>query len=344
MNNIIGKPHALKQVNLSLVRKAIKEKGSATRSEIVEATNISVTTVRTLLTEMLDNKEIIDAGYDESIGGRKAVRYELNKDRFFGVGLCTSGLSVRYIIVNICGEIQESGIFEIRGDGVKEICEFLDELFDRTEIRSIGIGVQGVVNGLEYQKMNLEGCLEKFSIGEIVRDRYNVPVVLENDLNAITFGFGRCYLKKFPEERCEDINMAYIYFEKNCLSAGFLSEGRILRGWNNFVGELGLFPIDDDRTLESLLASELDDQKYSKIVAKLIAGICCVLNPEYVAIGGESFRKECLSLIVEYYDKTLPDKMSAEILYAEDKWRDYYEGMAYLTAEQIFSEVLLIKG
>lgn len=82
MNNIIGKPNALKQVNLSLVRNAIKEKGSATRSEIVEATNISVTTVHTLLTEMLENKEIIDAGYDESIGGREAVRYELNKDRF----------------------------------------------------------------------------------------------------------------------------------------------------------------------------------------------------------------------------------------------------------------------
>lgn len=344
MKDILGKPHALKQVNLSVVRKAIKEKGSATRAEIAEATKISVTTVRTLLTEMLMNNEIVDAGYDESIGGRKAVRYELNKNRFFGVGLCLGSESIRYLTVNICGEIQDSGIIPPGNDAVEDICSFLDKLVDKIEIKSIGIGVPGIVNGLEYQRKNLEGQLEDHTIGAAIHERYGIPVILENDLNAITLGFGRCYLKEYPEEICENINMAYIHFDNDCLSAGFLSGGRVLRGWNNFVGELGLFPVDETRTLDDLLSSNLEDDRYSRIIAKLIAGICCILNPQYIALGGNDFRKECLPLINDYYDSTLPVKMSAEILYAEDIWHDYLEGIAYLTAEQIFADVMLVRG
>lgn len=342
-NQLMGKPSALKQVNLSAVRGAIMKNGSATRAEIANTTRISVTTVRALLTEMQENNEIIELGHDESMGGRKAVRYELNKNCFFGVALCLGGEKVRYLIVNICGEICESGAFEAEENPTGAVCDFLDGLVAKMKIRSIGIGVPGVVNGMCYERKSAGGKLESCPLGEVVHSRYGMPVVLENDINAIALGFGRCYLKSFPEESCENTHMAYIYFEKDCLSAGFLSSGRILRGWNNFVGELGLFPATSSQTLDELLALPLADKQYSSLVAKVIAGICCVLNPQFIAVGGSAFRKACLPLVSEYFYDTLPLKMSAEILYAEDKWHDYYEGMAHLTAEQIFVDVRLVK-
>lgn len=343
MENMSGKPNALKQVNLTAIRKAIKEKGSATRAEIVEATNISVTTVRNIITEMQNSGEIIEAGFDESIGGRRAVRYELKKDRFFGAALCLGNDEIHYLTVDICGEIYEKGIIAVENDIFESLCLFLDRLIERLEIKSIGIGVPGIVSGMTYKKKNTVGEMVTYSIGELIRKRYGVPVILENDLNAVTLGFGRCYLKQYPDEKCENINMAYIHFGKNCLSAGFLSGGRILRGRNNFAGELGLFPVDDFRTLDDVLTSGLNDDEYIKITAKLIAGLCCVLNPQYIAVGGENFRLSCLSSIIEYCIGIIPDKMTAEIVYAEDKWHDYYEGIAYLTADQIFADVSIVK-
>lgn len=342
-DNVMGKPNALKQVNLSMVRRAILEKGSATRAEIVEATKISVTTVRTLLTELQSDNELVEVGFDDSIGGRKATRYKLNEGRFFGVVLCLDGECVRYLTVNICGEICDTGVFATGGDPSAAICRFLDALCANTEVRSIGLGVPGIVSGMGYECKNAQGELEHYPIGEVLGSRYGVPVVLENDLNAIALGFGRCYLKLFPKERCEDVNMAYIRFDTGCLSAGFLSGGRILRGWNNFVGELGWFQLEDDKSLDDVLNSSVDDAAYANLVAKLIAGICCILNPEYVALGGTVFRKDALGLITERFSEMLPPKMSAEILYAEDKWHDYFEGMAHLTAEQIFADVRLVK-
>lgn len=342
-DNVTGKPNALKQVNLSMVRRAILEKGSATRAEIVDATNISVTTVRTLITELKNNDELIEIGLDNSIGGRKAVRYKFNEKRFFGVGLCLDGEDIRYIIVDIFGKICDTGMFAAKGNITMAICNFLDDICIKKEIRSIGIGVPGIVNGMGYERRNDKGELEYYPLGEVISNRYELPVILENDLNAIALGFGRSYLKSFPRERCEDVNMAYIHFDTDCLSAGFLSGGRILRGWNNFVGELGLFPLESTKTFDDVLASTIDDDRYIELVTKLIAGICCILNPEYVALGGVAFRMNCLSKIKERFKDMLPQKMSAEILYAEDKWYDYIEGMAYLTAEQIFSDVRIVK-
>lgn len=342
-DEVMGKPNMLKQVNLSMIRKAILEKGTATRAEIVAATNIGVSTVRTLLTELQQAGELAPVGLDESTGGRSATRYELNKERFFGVSLCLDGERVRYLTMNICGEIRESGLFAAENDAGAAICRFLDALWDKMEIRSIGIGVPGIVKGMGYERKNLQGELEYFPIGEVIHNRYGVPVVLENDLNAIALGFGRRYLKSYPKERCENVNMAYLHFDNDCLSAGFLSNGKILRGWNNFVGELGLFPMENNQTLDDVLASPIDDAAYARLVARLIAGICCILNPKYVALGGTAFRKDAMPLITECFNGTLPSNMSPEILYADDKWHDYFEGMAYLTARHIFTDVRLVK-
>ncbi|MEF9971375.1 MAG: ROK family protein [Oscillospiraceae bacterium] len=342
-DNMMGKPNALKQVNLSMLRRAILEKGSATRAEIVEATKISVTTVRTLLTELQSDDELVEVGFDDSIGGRKATRYKLNESRFFGVALCLDGERVRHLTVNICGEVCESGAFETEGDTTAAICRFLDKLCAKTEIRSIGIGVPGVVSGMGYERENASGAPACYPIGEVISRRYPVPVILENDLNAIALGFGRRCLKTFSEERWEDLNMAYLHFETGCLSAGFLAGGRILRGRNHFAGELGMFPMERGKTLDEVLASPLSDEEYANLVARLVAAVCCFLNPEYVALGGTAFRKSCLPLIIECFGGRLPTKMSAEILYAEDRWHDYLDGMAYLTAEQIFADVRLVK-
>lgn len=355
MNEITGKPHALKQVNLSAVRKAIKERASATRAEIVEATKISTTTVRKLLTEMQENNEIVESGFDESIGGRRAVRYEFKKNRFFGAALCLAGESVRYFIVNLCGEIQKSGTYPISGDVSESICALLEQLTATAEIKAVGIGVPGIVNGMSFQNKLMGGQLLNHPIGEIIQHRFGIPIILENDLNATAFGLGRRCLKTMSGETgsdgrgdsfaksCNGLNLAYVHFEKSCVSAGFISGGRLLRGAHNFVGELGLYPVDEHRTLDELLSSHLSDEQYTDIITRLFSGICCILNPRQIAIGGDYFRKDCLPAIKESFQRGLPGEMCAELFYTKDIWDDYSEGMAYLTADQIFSDVKLVK-
>ncbi len=199
MDTLTARPRLLKQANLSQIRRVIKRRGTSTRAEIAGETQISSTTVRSLLAEMMENGEIESIGHDKSSGGRKAERYRFKPDKYYGAAICISGSDMHGLLVGICGEILETVRLEFTGsDYEPAICAFLDELMARKDIKSIGIGVPGIVEGGAFwQGTGGSDELCRYDLGDRLAERYHIPVVMENDLNATAIGFGRCYAKEF---------------------------------------------------------------------------------------------------------------------------------------------------
>src|SRR5471030_2157131 len=100
MNNLSGKPQVMKKVNSALIKKILKEKGSATKVQITQDTGISVTTVRTLLEELIINKEITSLGLDDSSGGRRAERYALNLNDNISLSFYIQNEFINYALTN----------------------------------------------------------------------------------------------------------------------------------------------------------------------------------------------------------------------------------------------------
>lgn len=345
MNTITAKPHLLKQANLSLIRSAIKRKGTATRAEIVGETKISSTTVRSLLAEMMENGEIRSVGYDESSGGRKAERYGFKPDQYYGAAVCIRGSLIHGLLVGICGEILEITDIELTDDGYGQaVTAYLDELTARKNIKSIGIGVPGIVEGGAFWNgTGHHDGLYRNDLGDQLAMRYHIPIILENDMNATAVGFSCSYIKELPCKSPENINMAYLYLEKSCISAGLVVGGRVVRGARNFAGELGLIPMNDGRSLSEGLAEASEEGAYSNLMVRIICWICGILNPQYIVLGGPDLRMDCLKMISDGCSNMLPKRMSAKILYSADMWKDYHGGMAYLTASRIFDDIQFTK-
>ena len=173
-DRLTARPMLLKQANLSLVRKTIRDKNTATRAEIAQETRISSTTVRALLSEMMQNGEIESIGFDESSGGRKAERYRFRPDRYYGAALCMEGTKIYGLLVNTCGEITDTTELDIADRDIQEvITSFLDGLVKEKEIRAIGIGVPGIVEGGSYWKKSIHGDeWFKSDLGDILSERY----------------------------------------------------------------------------------------------------------------------------------------------------------------------------
>lgn len=345
MDHLTARPQLLKQLNLSFIRKSIKNRGSATRAEIAQDTKISSTTIRSLLNELLENQELESIGYDQSSGGRKAERYRFQPERYCCVAICISGNQLHTLLINIYGKIIETHIYHVTDDNYEQIIfPFLDELVTKREIKAIGLGVPGIVEGRNYWKKHLDqDNLFKINIGDHLFSRYGIPVLLENDIKAIALGFAQCYQKEFPDTKPEDVNMAFVYFDTASISAGFITEGRIIRGFHDFSGELGLIPMEQYQLLDASLAEPMDDNQYSHLVTQVLSWICAILNPEYIALGGPALRIDCIATISNLLYSLLPNQMMAEILYSEDIWCDYYHGMAFLTSNKIFDDIQLTK-
>lgn len=345
MDDLTARPQLLKQANLSLIRRTIKRNGTATRAEIARETKISSTTVRSLLAEMLQNGELESLGYDRSSGGRKAERYGFKPERYHGAAVCLSDGEATGLLVDVCGQIlQTTPLQAENGQFEAAVFAFLDELTRKKEIKAIGVGVPGIVEGgCAWRKDPHTEVFHKTDIGSTLARRYGLPVVLENDLNATAIGLGRCYERIFPREGAENTNMAYLHFEAGCVSAGFIVGGRVVRGWNNFAGEVGLVPTEGGKLLDERMAGPLSDGQYTSLAVQIVGWICGILNPRYIALGGPAFRKRCLGPIGDELAGLLPAHMQAELLYAADHWHDYCSGMAYLTAEKMFDDVHFIK-
>lgn len=345
MDALSAGPALIKQANLSMVRGVIRAKGTATRAEIVRETGISVTTVRALLAELQQDGELESVGHDASSGGRKAERYAFKPDRYYCAALCMTDTEAHGLLVNVCGEIVATAKLE-PGEGTLEeaAIAFLDGLTAEREIRSIGVGMPGVVDrGCFWRKCLRDEDLYRVELGETLARRYGVPVVMENDTKATAIGFGRCYEKEFPQEDPEHTNMAYLHFQWGCVGAGFVAGGRVIRGDSGFAGELGLVPMEGDRLLDECMSDPMDDARFARRVARILGWVCGILNPRYIALGGPDVRKECIGPIGDALSALLPRRMMAELLYTGDMWRDYHNGMAYLAAGKMFDEVQIVK-
>ncbi|GFZ32952.1 hypothetical protein CSC2_34780 [Clostridium zeae] len=347
MGNISGKPTTMKEINIGLIKKALKKIGAATRAELTESTGISQTTVRSLLEELLGSNEVIRLGLDKSSGGRRAERYALNLNESLVLSCYIRDRHIDYVISNTSREIIKDEYIEIESNNylfeIEKIIE--NSIKDGMAIKAIGIAVPGVVD-IDKRKYfygkKLSGW-EESNIGEYIEDKYNIPVVLENDLNTIAYGYGVQLIDKLHVDDLDILNMIYIHFTNAGVGSGIIVNGELVHGGNNFAGELGFMPIGNEgQYLQSIIESNPEEIKYVDAVSRLIATVNCVINPDIVVIGGEDFRNDLINSIIDNSKNYSANNIVPEIFLAENSRRDCIVGIVELTIKLMYSGIRLI--
>ncbi|GAB6167838.1 hypothetical protein JCM1393_02980 [Clostridium carnis] len=341
MKKLIGKPEELKKVNTSIVLESIKKRESATRGEIVKDTGISHTTVRNLLSELLEKDEIISIGLDKSSGGRRAERYTLNINKKYIVVFLITGEFLFYNIVNILGGIVKSDNIEIKENNIEEVMDsLLEKLFNKyKKIKAIGINVPGIINSNGYLTgKNIEKW-RQIEINKFIEEKYNIKVVMENDLNSAVLGFTDDYKMSLEKDKAKNLNIVYIHFSKLGVGAGILINDKLVKGKDNFAGELGFIPMKNSYVNE-LISKEISDNYYIEIVINIISILNCIINPNIIVVGGDDFR---YNLVEKIKEKNLQiNKINTEIIEIRDCNKYSMKGITKKTLEIINNEFKLI--
>lgn len=339
-----AKPQAMKKINTSLIIKQLKKMGSATKAELAEATGISATTIRSILAELVEENEVISLGLDESSGGRRAERYEINLNNRLALAVYLNNNNINYCISNSIGEIIEDRDVNSNCENYYEaIDDFLEKMLGKNKsIRAVSVGVPGVVEEGSYYAGKMLNDWREFNIGAKVEQKYNIPVILENDLNAISLGYSLNLMRKLHVDDLDILNMIYIHFTKAGAGAGIISNGKLVRGSRNFAGELGFLPMDHGQHLNYILSNKLDDDTYVDIVSRVIATVNCIINPDFVVIGGEIFKFDLQENIALKCNQYIANNIKPDIYFSKDSRNDYLTGLTHVSLETMNSEIKLI--
>lgn len=341
MKKIINNTMLVKQTNVELVTSVLRELGQATRSEIAQATGLSVATCGNIIRDLLKTGEIWEGELLESGGGRPSRRFIYNAN--YSMALCISVMSDRkshmldYAVVNLQGQIldkETSRHDSITFDTIDTLIE--GAIKKNKAIRAIGIGIPGMVRDGVVKYCDTE-ALNGIAIKSILQDKYNIEVLVENEMHLMVYG----YYKNNPI--IEDKSLAIVFAPENHLiGAGFIINGQILKGDSNLAGEINYLPSGLSRA--ELLKQSNDYDTFIPIIVRAIASIIPIINPAYLVLTGYLFKPEMLDLIRKQCGDIIPEEFLPQFLFHQDLEEDYLKGIISLTLETITGGIQLLRS
>ena len=316
----------LKEINIDLVKKALRAKEFGTKNSIAEATGLSVGTCKTILEELLISGEVFEMNLGPSTGGRPSRRFVYNENYAFAILLYArmegNENSIYASIINMRGiSVFEKyySFDEISSESIDTIISGLISSYPK--INAITIGVPGIVKNGRIEICDFK-LLSQLPLAEYIHEKYALPVFVENDVNLTALGFFNRLDTISPE------SLVYIYYPKDgIVGAGIVINGEVVRGKNNFAGEVSYMPKWIEREKQG--KAQKNTQLMSTYIIDTILSVNCLLNPECIVLCGQWFTTEFTDSIRLGVLEESPKGYEPEIIFETDLHNSYVDGLKF---------------
>ncbi|MCU9612885.1 ROK family protein [Caldibacillus lycopersici] len=342
MSELIATPKSMKNIIFCGIRTTLLELGSATKLELSQRLTISLPTISKFLAQMEKEGEVLLTGLDKSTGGRRAKRYSYNPEYMLGLAIFLERTETNYAIFNCKGEVKEQGngpSVLINGD-IQLLTECIESIVEKyPTIGSVAIGVPGSVDkgkiiyipGYEqFQNLNLKGIIE---------DRFSIPVIVENDMNAAVLGYQK------NSRTTDNQSLVYIYAGQNGPGAGILINGEVVRGSTSFSGEVSFIPQYNDKNFQEALENGRESKKITireqyeiDAISRLIATFVSIINPHTIIFCKDEVDQVILDQMAITSAKYVPSAHLPELHLSEWK-QDYLNGLQSLGLELMIRQI-----
>ena len=224
------------------------------RAEISRQLNLSRSTVTEIIKELLPTGLVAEVGNGESSGGRKPILLQFQDDAKVILGIDIGATHVSVAMTNLRGKLllwkeKEYPVREDPEGTYKVIDQLCNECFSSVKhgyemLLSIGVAVPSPVDPIrpEYLSETIIPSWHGKSGLERLREKYHVPVYLDNDANlgALAehwWGAGK------------NVNDLIFIKISSGVGAGYIFGGKLYRGSKGIAGEMSHMPIDPNGRL-----------------------------------------------------------------------------------------------
>lgn len=236
-------PQNVRKNNLLFLMTLIRGFGPLSKRELSEKSGLSVVTINKLIPELLEKNLIEPYSTDVVTGGRYAISYSFNQKRFYSLVIKVvekkEQINFFFYLCDLSGDIIEEK--ELSGNQLEwsDLLGIIDSWKkEYPTIKSIVVGIPGVEKSGVITLVDYP-MLQGKNIKKELEEKFDCLVQIENDVNAAILGFSN------QEEK--NLIIAGIYYPVGFPPGGGVTiNQRLLKGNNNFVGEVAELPLDVD--------------------------------------------------------------------------------------------------
>lgn len=237
---------------LGEVLQLFRGRPSLTRADVMHLTGLSRSTVNQRLDALIAAALVVPSGEGSPTGGRPASRFTFNTDRGVLLVADIGATGMRTALCDLKGAVRaeaERGIDVATGpqavlSAAEQMFAGLLEGAGRTagDVHGIGIDVPGPVDFDSGQVVSppIMSGWDRYDIPGWFAGRYDCPVLVDKDVNAMAFGEQRSV---YP-----DVRQLLMLKAGTGIGAGMIIGGEVYRGADGAAGDIGHIQLTVDDT------------------------------------------------------------------------------------------------
>ena len=299
MNEIRG---ARKKNVMKIIQSLVKQ-GGCTKNELVFYTGLSLSTIDSLLEEMLKSNRVIKAGYRESTGGRPSMSYKVNGE--FSQTLCIYAYkhdkttTVIGRLYNLYSEMMEEKRRDIPKLDCDVLCSFIDEMLNE-QVHTI--------------------CLSLPDCDIDINHRYKQRVFVKNDVYMGVIG---AYIKHMQYD-------SIVLLDSKVNSRlGIVVHGHLVEGKSSIAGQIRYMPLIENKNRRSMKG------RSQSLVIEL-QNIIGMLNPEAIVICAQGIDQH---YVEEELLKIFKMNDMPHLIYIDDFIDEVMLGMESISKDSLFDKM-----
>lgn len=243
----LGNSIVIKKWNLSIIFKAIRKQGPISRIELTEITGCSAGTVSNHVRTLIKKGFVIESKKGISSGGRKPIQLMINPNKAYIFSIEIEVNQIKIVMFDLEIKVITKSIIPITyKDDYKKTLEQvffeMDKMREEKNLKldnllGIGVAVPGLIDkekGILEFAPNLGW--KNVYISKIFKDKFNLPVILDNEAKAAAIGEREFIYPKMD-------NMVFISINEG-IGCGVILNGELYRGASGNAGEFGHIIID----------------------------------------------------------------------------------------------------
>ena len=299
MNEIRG----VRKKNVMKIIQSLVKQGGCTKNELVFYTGLSLSTIDSLLEEMLKSNRVIKAGYRESTGGRPSMSYKVNGE--FSQTLCIYAykhdktITVIGRLYNLYSEMMEEKRRDIPKLDCDVLCSFIDEMLNE-QVHTI--------------------CLSLPDCDIDINHRYKQRVFVKNDVYMGVIG---AYIKHMQYD-------SIVLLDSKVNSRlGIVVHGHLVEGKSSLAGQIRYMPLIENKNRRSMKG------RSQSLVIEL-QNIIGMLNPEAIVICAQGIDQH---YVEEELLKIFKMNDMPHLIYIDDFIDEVMLGMESISKDSLFDNL-----